>query len=508
MTTPPAPPPAWWRIAWYPLAVPIAFIVLIWSATEIHPLWLVRPILVTTVVVLAVTFALSAIVRDRDRGGLTAFALAVAFVVDDLRLSALLFFLVWLLVAEGVMNWGTPWRRGPLVTRALTIGGASILLVTIVGTVQNGTFRGAIADIQADMARPKPAASFDRSAPDMYVILLDGYPGDDAAELAPEFDADAFPAELTSRSFEVQRNARSNYLLTRLTVATMFGGEHVVDAEVLDPPHTSLADDSRRLRQFGDGGPIGRALAAAGYETATIASDASHLGLHRVDHAIDVAGINEFEGAVLRSSSSGTILVRLLADQLLDLRRSSVLHAFDAGGSLEPADGRPHFEWIHVMAPHPPAVFDRDGRPVNDAAALSWQEPTSGQAGRAERIRRTFDYVAFVDGQTLELVDRLIERDPASVIVVMSDHGTDTAFNANDPLGSDLDERSSILLAIRAPGRSGLLPAGTTPINVLPRILNAYLGTSLPLRSDTIWAWPTGGSVLDAIPVDRTAFER
>ncbi len=40
------------------------------------------------------------------------------------------------------------------------------------------------------------AESYDPAAPDIYVILLDGYPGDDAAELEPSFDANAFPEAL------------------------------------------------------------------------------------------------------------------------------------------------------------------------------------------------------------------------------------------------------------------------------------------------------------------------
>lgn len=499
---------AWWRIAWYPLAVPVALIVLVWSATEIHPGWLIRPLLITTAVVLGVTFALSALLQDRDRGALAASALVVALVTKDLRLTALLLLIAWLVVAEAVMNWRRPWRRGPVVTRGLSILGASMIAVTVLGTIGDGTFEAGVGDVWDDLSRPQAAAEFDPNAPDIYVVLLDGYPGDDAAALDKDFDADAFPSALEAREFDVQRHSRSNYLLTRLTLATMFGGEHIANADALEPPFRSIADDGRRLRRFGDDGPILRALADAGYETTTIAADASHLGLHRVDHVIDAPGINEFEGALLRSSGLGALLEQFFNQQLLDMRRSSVLSAFEAaeaGGARGP---HPQFEWVHIMAPHPPWTFDRNGEPVNDMRGLTWQEPISGPDGRADRIRRTFDDVLFVNERTLSLVDRLIDRSPEAVIIVMSDHGTDTGFNATNPLHSDLNERSSNLLAIRAPGRRGVFPPGTTPINVLPRVLNAYLGTTLPIQSDTTWAWPAGGSVLDAVPVDTLSFGR
>src|SRR4029079_14463170 len=100
--------------------------------------------------------------------------------------------------------------------------------------------------------REPMAAAYDPAAPDIYVILRDGYPGDDAAELDPLFDADAFPDALEDRGFDVQRHSRSNYLLTRLTLATMFGNDHVADDPALVRSHGPPAADNRRLRLFAD----------------------------------------------------------------------------------------------------------------------------------------------------------------------------------------------------------------------------------------------------------------
>lgn len=495
---------AWWKIAWYPIAVPLAFTILIWSAAEIHPALLLRPVIVTTAAVLLLTFALWALLRDRDRGALATTAVVVALVTNDVRLTAVLLFLSWLIVAEGIMNWRRQWGHGPVITRWLSVTGAALIAVTIAGAIQSGSFGYAIEDIRSELDRPRHALDFDPQLPNIYVVLLDGHPGDDGAALDRDFDADHFPAELEARAFDVQPHSRSNYLLTRLTIATMLAGDHIVASEALKPPYRSIADDSRRLRRFGDQGPILGILAAAGYETLVIASDASHLGLRQVDRVVDAPGIGEFEGALLRASGLGPLIDRFFRHQFLDLRRSSVFSAFENAQPAE-AGGRPLFQWIHVMAPHPPLALDRNGAPVNDMAALMWEQPNISKAGREQRIQRTFDYVEFVDRQALALVDRLIAGDPEGVVIVMSDHGTDTLFDPTNPMASDLNERTSIILAIRAPSRPHLFPAGTTPINVLPRVLNAYLGTTLPIRSDSLWAWPAGGSILEALPIDPRA---
>jgi hypothetical protein len=172
---------------------------------------------------------------------------------------------------------------------------------------------------------------------------------------------------------------------------------------------------------------------------------------------------------------------------------------------------RPRFVWIHVLAPHPPLLFRADGAPILDAPVLQTVDRPSDPARRTARIQDTFDYAQFAADRTNVLLDQMLaapQRD--SVVVVFSDHGTDVGFDAFNPMGSDLNERTSVVLvlAVRSPGHPGLLPAGTTPIGVLPRILNTYLGTSLPIRSDTSWAWPRDGSLLAAVPIDMGSLHR
>ena len=501
------PPDSWWPIAWYPIAFPVAYIIAIWSASAIHPSWLVRPILVTVAVVLLLTLVLSAALRDRHRGGLSASTLTLALLLTDERVRAALLVLTVLIIGDALINRGRRWRFGPRVTRFMSVLGAALVVVVVLSTIQLGTFQEAVADIQADM-NTRHAEAFDPAAPDIYLILLDAYPGDDAATLDPTFDADAFPAALTTRGFEVERHARSNYLTTRLTVPTMLADQHVEAAPELDPPFGNQAADARRLREFGDDGIVLRALRDAGYETITVPSPAAHLGLRRVDRVVDPPGASEFELVLLRTTWLGAALDRFAPDFFASGARAQVLANYASAEAVAAEEhSRPRFVWVHILAPHGPIVFRADGSPIVGAEAFNtaFKDP-AGSAGATDRINATFSYAAFVADRTIELVDRIMATSKReAVVVVFSDHGTDIRFNAADPLASDLNERSSVVLAIRSPGRTGLLPAGTTPIGVLPRVLNAYLGTSLPLRADTLWGWPRDGSLLDTIPISRKA---
>jgi hypothetical protein len=397
---------------------------------------------------------------------------------------------------------------GRIATRAMTALGSALILVVVLSTVQQGSFGLAIEDIPLRLRHQPHADSFDATSPDIYFIILDGYPGDDAAALDPGFDADAFPKALEERGFDVERHSRSNYLLTRLTFASVFGNAHIVDAPELRPPFGPDAADNRRLRRFSDQGPIMAALGDAGYERITTPSAALDLGLYNLDRVIPPGGAQEFEFGLMKITTAGHLLDAAFPDFVPALSRSNVLGVIEAAKAIaaEPHE-RPRFVYAHVMAPHPPLLFTADGRPTGDSVLSdSFVEPD--HKGRsAVRVNATFAYTESAGRKATELIDVILSSaSRETVIVVVSDHGTDTLFSGRDPLASDLNERSSNCLAVRTPSYPALLPSGTTPINVLPRILNAYLGTDLPLHSDTTWAWAAGHSILDAVQIDMATF--
>jgi hypothetical protein len=492
------------------MALPVAFIVTVWSATGIHPTWLIWPTVLAAAVVVLLTGALSLILGDHHRGGLAAAALTLAMLLNNGGARTAVFVLGVLVVGEGLLHRGGRWRNGPRITRFMSVLAATLLIVATAGTLQEGSLQEAVADVRADLDT-RHADVFKPGSPDIYIVLLDGYPGDDAATLEPGFDGEAFPAALEGRGFDVERHARSNYLTTRLTVPTMLADQHIDAAAELDRPYGNQAADARRLREFGDNGVVYETVRQAGYETITVTSPSAHLGLRRVDRVVDSPGPNEFDRVLLTGTAIGPILNGLDPDLFAAVARGQIQSAFSSAESVaaEP-HARPRFVWVHVLAPHEPLLFHGDGTPMTNAQALQTTVVDRSNPGiRRALIADTFDYARFVAARTEQMLDRMLATaNPESVIVVFSDHGTDVGFDASNPLASDLNERTSVVLAVRSPGHPGLLPAGTTPIGVLPRILNAYLGTSLPIRSDTSWAWPRDGSLLEAVPIDMGSLHR
>jgi hypothetical protein len=481
----------------------VAFILTVWTTASAQPVWLIRPLVATLATVLLLTLALTRLLDDRDRGALASSALVVGLVVDDLRLSALLATFAGLIVAHGLLNPGRTLHLGAFLTRALSILGAALLAVTLWSAAVAGSLTAAVEDFRHDLERSRPSTALDPAAPDIYVVLLDGYPGDDAASLAPGFDANAFPSALEARDFDVQRRSRTNYLVTRLVLASMLNGRHINEMAGLTPERLGSID-ARAINRRIDDAVLLRLLHEHGYEHVAVASGWSHIGPRRVDRLVEPPQLNEFEVVLLRVSGIGNILAMATPDLLSDQARARLDETMRVATSIaaEPHD-RPRLVFIHVPSPHPPAVFSSDGRKINGSPQSEIGTMDVSAVSREAKIALTFGFSTYVGARTVALVDGILAgEDEPPVIIILSDHGPGIDFDVQDPLGSDLDDRTSNFLAILSPGQSRLLPPGTTPINVLPRVLNAYLGTSLPLQPDTLWAWRTGSSVLDLVPLD------
>lgn len=489
-------------IAVYPIATPVATIVYIGASVASHPVWLIRPITVAIVFGLLVTAVVTALVRDKHRAGITSWALIVGLIVDDPRASALLWGIGGVLLATGLISRRQPWPRGPRVTSAMTVFAAALLVASVFRAVQMGGLQADVDEILFDLRNPPPASDVSTSAPDIYVLLLDAYPGASAVREAPSFDGTALPDALAARGFEMAPDARGNYLVTRLTLPSLFSGRYIHDIERLTEFGTR-EDDSRNLRLATDGGRVLSELGSRGYERIALNSGFSELGPIRVDRMLVPPQLNEMEGAIFQSTGAGNLIDTIAPDYLANQVRSRILDSFNAAAAIaEEPRSRPRFVFIHIPAPHAPWVVDASGvLVVGGSATLGTADEPVNNMG--ERERRFFAYATWVSSLTIATIDRIIAASPSPpIFAVFSDHGPDYDFDNEDPFSSDMDIRTSTFMAVLVPGQDDVLPDDATIVNLFPFVLNASLGTDLPIQPNTFWAWRTGSSILDFVEVD------
>ena len=188
----------WWRIPLYPAAFGCAVVLMTWAqGLGLHPILLVRPMAVAIGAALGLTLLVAAVLRDRDRGATVASIGILAVLTSDDRLIVPLGVIALLIVVEGLLHRGRPALSTAMATQVMSVIGSILLLAVVMNTIQIGAVDGAIAALGTKPLPPPGAAV--AGHPDIYLFLLDAYPGDRAAAHSTTFDPDAFPADLTAR---------------------------------------------------------------------------------------------------------------------------------------------------------------------------------------------------------------------------------------------------------------------------------------------------------------------
>ncbi len=491
-TIPAAP---WWRIPLYPAAFLTAFLLVSWAGGGLPLTILVRPLIVAVGLPLGLTLLISAILLDRDRAAVIATAATLILLTSDDRTAVALGIVAVALLIEGLVHRGRRHWLAALATRVLSGVGLIILVAALIAALQAGAVQNLIDDMTEPPLTPAGAVPAS-STPDVYVYLLDAYPGDRAAALSSTFDREAFPAALTARGFDVVRDSHSNYLLTPLTLASMFSMRHLVDIPALDPPFGPMARDWRRLRTALDEAEVFDRFRQAGYETIVVDSGFAHAHLSRVDRFIEAPMLDELDVAMLDYTRLGAIVGTVAPDFLADQARRRVEWTFATSEQLASSHAdRPRFVFVHVPAPHPPWVFAADGSPRNPSVVS-----VTGESGRstAEELDAGFAQATYIAARTVRAVDAVRSAPgPAPVVVVLSDHGPIGAFTTSDPLGPAIETRASNFLAASTPGHPGLMAEVHSPVNLFPALFEAYFGLHIDRQPDSIWGWR--GSYLDAV---------
>ena len=485
----------WWRIPLYPAALSSALVVMIWGHAGLATGMLLRPLAISVAAGLGLTLLCAAILKDRDRGAMLASIVILIGITTDDRMAFVLVMGGALVMADGLMRRGRPNIVARTSTRVLSGIGLILVIALTIDLIQFGAIGAAVAEVTRPPLPPLGVAAADQ--PDMYLFLLDAYPGDRAAARSATFDRDAFPDALTARGFEVVRDSHSNYLQTPLTLASMLSMRHLADLPELAPPYGPVMADWRRLRGVLDDAAAFAILRDAGYEVTVIDAGYGHAQMRRVDRFVQ-SGVQELEFVLLESTRLERLLETVLPSMSADAARTRVQDAFTSVAAIaaEP-HATPRFTFIHVSAPHPPWVFNADGSPRTPLKVSTGGEPgltlqESRDAGFAQAT-----YVARLTDEAIDHIIAVSDRPP--VIVVMSDHGPGDGFNADDPFTSDLQVRASNFMATLAPGHPGLMASRPTPVNLFPTLFGAYLGKDIPHQPDSIWAYRD--SYIDSVEV-------
>lgn len=323
--------------------------------------------------------------------------------------------------------------------------------------------------------------------PNIYLVLLDGYPADATLRDSFHFNNGGFQERLQALGFQVRTDARSNYDATLTTLTSVFAMAYLADIPALDDPPASPQAQVRLLSRTLNGAPAFDILEQHGYTTNTIASWYGEGVLSRAEVVMRPPVITLFEEQFARQSPVLNSLIAVWPEPLIAAYRSAAEDTLAklAESGAERTAG-PKFTFVHVFAPHPPFGFGAGewDRPAVDCyprrCALAAVAVKDLGVSFQEYRQRFAANLTAINSLVLGSLDQLVATDPTAVVVLFSDHGARFEAQSNP-------EHFSTMLAARTPGNPDVVADIRSNVDILPVLFDAYLGEQVVTHEYRAW---------------------
>ena len=334
-----------------------------------------------------------------------------------------------------------------------------------------------------------------KQSPDIYVIVLDGYARQDVLQNLYQHDNSEFINQLEKRGFFVASNSHSNYVQTVYSMSSFWNFDYL-------PSMSSSSDFIHYLRKSIQNNQAFRLLDEINYTTVSFEGEMDYTEIKDSDvYLSNFLPIKRFEGLLLADSP-----LEPLSDAF-DLaipiptyknHRQRIQYDFDTLKEIPVSIPGPKIVYAHILAPHPPFVFDQNGNTLQNRQEYALWDESEYRGGYEEYWKGYGGQVTFVSTEIIKVIDAILAKSKTPpVILLMSDHGPASMFNWNLNTPGCLWERTGNLYAILLPEHlnNEIVYSSISPVNTFRVIFNTYFGTNLPYLDDKsyllTWQQPT-----------------
>lgn len=497
--------------------------VLVASLPYLNPLQALRPTVVILMCTIGLLFLFFARYRDWQRAGFlcSIFVMMLFYYGYSYRLPReinllgisisrhyliLCFWIIFIGIVASQWLWSRV--RPHVITNFMNISSSLALIVPMYGLIS--FLITSNQDRLAQWERPSNTSEdalklAGEYRPDIYYIILDGYARGDVLEEMYQYDNSDFLKALESRGFYIAEDSYSNYMQTDLSLSSSLNFEYLEylsfakGASTNRDPLLGLEFNNRARRWLED----------AGYHTYI---SGEYIFTERNDPDLVFYGaesrkLTTFESLLLAS----TIFEILVEETNLELssytyqtHREKIVNGFAMTKDLVESES-PKFIFVHIIAPHPPFVFDRKGNHVQpdwEYRIFDGYTITEGnEAGINTYIEGYRDQLMYINLLTIDTVDYIITHSTTPpIIILQADHGP-AAFQGINFETTCPKERFAILNAYYFPdGNYGGLYQTITPVNTFRVVFDTFFSTELGLIPDlnylSFWDDPYGFSDL------------
>jgi hypothetical protein len=207
-----------------------------------------------------------------------------------------------------------------------------------------------------------------------------------------------------------------------------------------------------------------------------------------------VQPFNRFESMLI-----DTTLYRLFHDTLTDravlkeqiiypeyeAHRTRIVFTINSLADFADRDGN-YFIFAHVIAPHPPFVFDGEGNPILATIPFSMEDGNKYH-GDIEDYRALYpQQLTYINKLILKTIDAILDKSTVQpIIIIQADHGSGVSMVWDDAQLDAIQERFSILNAYYFPDQdySQLYPA-ISPVNSFRQVFNQFFNADYEILDD------------------------
>jgi hypothetical protein len=433
----------------------------------------------------------------------------------DIALSALYF----LLCVSGIViivRMRKTWNFEYSVA-SLNLIGAVLILMTLPALL--GYYYRQMIQPPDSEAFEHPRLDDSTQRPDIYYIILDAYSSNRHLLRDFGYDNSDFTDALEERGFFVAYDSKTSYGLTVVSLASSLNMRYIDESDAEAGARTrsgvhyyrTLVADNAVALELQTRGYTYIDMLSGFAVPSTIADVNIDFYASGPEYYYGVEGQQQARSAkrgfvplILNAtifpnfSDSQDVMQPLLINTSYNfLAPQRALMTWDEAEKI-PEMSEATFTFIHIIKPHGPTSFDRNGNIIDP------EHPPD------TALHPFFEQLQFINARTLEMIDTILEKSSTPpIIIIQGDHGS--------RLGSvqSLDGKRTnfeILNGYYLPGQPDCItdPA-IIPINSFRQVLNCYFGTDYPLLEEHHFAMPKNYAdvfFFEAVDIDEWMRER
>jgi len=320
--------------------------------------------------------------------------------------------------------------------------------------------------------------------PDVYFILLDGYGRSDTLNNIYDYDNSDFLEFLQRKGFYIANKSRANYTQTLQSLTSTFTLNYLDRYDFLSQ---NKEQNNSLLESLLHNNEVLRFFEEQGYKTVSISSGFSPTQWENATYYFNSSEIdlNSFKNLYLMS----TLALIFQNDLLYKMHRQLILYSFETLKEITPLPG-PKFVFAHIIAPHPPFVFDSNGESIQPDRSYNLRDGNYFEGTTEEYINDYRGEIEYIEQLVIETVSYILENaSSAPIIIIQGDHGPAAYFDWSGlKSNSCLAERTGILNAYLFPKDAiEYIYPEITPVNSFRILFNVIFDSGLELLPDKIY---------------------